>query len=135
MHQLPAFLAAEKSLRADTANCITSATAKMCAALQESNINLAFSGSTCVFGIHIDKTMYVANIGDSRCVVCRESDNGPITVALTTDHKPDSPGEMERILAAGGRVCPIPGKSTPKISSFCVYSIELWLLTFLQFSH
>ena len=111
MHQLPAFLAAEKNLRNDTCPSITSAVAKMCAALAESNINLAFSGSTCVFGVHIDKAMYVANIGDSRCVVGRDGDNGStvITVPLTQDHKPDSPGEMERILATGGRVCPIPG--------------------------
>lgn len=111
MHQLPAFLAAEKNLRSDTANCMTHAVARMCQSLEESNINLAYSGSTCVFGIHFEKQIYVANIGDSRCVLARENPNGstPITIALSNDHKPDSPGEMERILAAGGRVCPIPG--------------------------
>jgi serine/threonine protein phosphatase PrpC len=43
---------------------------------------------------------YVANIGDSRAVLCR---NGQ-PVPLSTDHKPDLPSERNRIEKAGGFV-------------------------------
>jgi protein phosphatase 1G len=46
------------------------------------------------------KTLYVANAGDSRCVLCR----GLTTKALTTDHKPTNPDEERRIIDAGGFV-------------------------------
>lgn len=42
----------------------------------------------------------VANSGDSRAILCR----GGFAVALSDDHKPENPGELKRILAAGGRV-------------------------------
>lgn len=41
---------------------------------------------------------YVANAGDSRSVLCREGK----AVALSEDHKPDSPIEEARIKKAGG---------------------------------
>lgn len=43
---------------------------------------------------------YVANIGDSRAVLNR----GGTAVALSTDHKPELPGEHNRIQKAGGFV-------------------------------
>lgn len=45
----------------------------------------------------------VANCGDSRAFKCRKG----LAVPLSRDHKPDSPRERERILAAGGTVCKI----------------------------
>ena len=53
-----------------------------------------------------DKTLIVANLGDSRCVLSRDS----IAFDLTIDHKPDNQSETERIIKAGGyiedgRVC------------------------------
>lgn len=41
--------------------------------------------------------IYVANAGDSRCVMGREG----ICVPLSFDHKPESPVEIARIEAAG----------------------------------
>lgn len=49
--------------------------------------------------VYADK-LFVANAGDSRCVLCR----GQETVALTDDHKPTNPDEERRIKAAGGFV-------------------------------
>ena len=49
--------------------------------------------------VHGNK-LYVANAGDSRCVLCR----GKETVSLTEDHKPTNPEEERRIKAAGGFV-------------------------------
>lgn len=44
--------------------------------------------------------LYVANAGDSRCVVCRKGQ----AVEMSLDHKPEDESEMERIVKAGGKV-------------------------------
>lgn len=43
-------------------------------------------------------SLFVANAGDSRSVLCREGK----AVALSEDHKPDSPIEEARVKKAGG---------------------------------
>lgn len=43
------------------------------------------------------KKLYVANAGDSRCVLARNGE----AVALSYDHKPDNEEEKKRIEAAG----------------------------------
>jgi protein phosphatase 1G len=58
------------------------------------------SGCTAVVAILKGNELYVANAGDSRCVLCR---NGK-AVELSLDHKPEDHAEMERIIMAGGKV-------------------------------
>jgi serine/threonine protein phosphatase PrpC len=58
------------------------------------------AGTTAVVVLMTKDRYYVANIGDSRAVLSR-ADNA---VALSTDHKPDSPSEKNRIEKAGGYV-------------------------------
>lgn len=58
------------------------------------------AGTTAVVVLMTKDRYYVANIGDSRAVLCR----GDNAVALSTDHKPDSPSEKNRIEKAGGYV-------------------------------
>lgn len=48
------------------------------------------------------RELYVANAGDSRCVVCR---NGK-AIEMSFDHKPEDDKERDRIYKAGGRVTP-----------------------------
>ena len=50
--------------------------------------------------------MWVACVGDSRCVKGVEKEDGTGWTAedLSVDQKPDSPGEAERILSSGGRL-------------------------------
>eukprot|EP00914_Ancora_sagittata_P007299 GHVO01014419.1.p1 GENE.GHVO01014419.1~~GHVO01014419.1.p1 ORF type:complete len:302 (+),score=72.79 GHVO01014419.1:75-908(+) len=50
--------------------------------------------------------MVTANVGDSRAVMC--SSDGVCT-RLTTDHKPNDPIEMRRIIEGGGRVSQVRG--------------------------
>ncbi|XWS71645.1 hypothetical protein CRYUN_Cryun03dG0156000 [Craigia yunnanensis] len=57
-------------------------------------------GSTAVVAIVTPDKIVVANCGDSRAVLCRKGKPVP----LSSDHKPDSPDELNRIQEAGGRV-------------------------------
>ncbi|XP_066348920.1 probable protein phosphatase 2C 37 [Miscanthus floridulus] len=65
-------------------------------------------GSTAVVAILVRGRLIVANCGDSRAVLCRGLEGTP-PVALSFDHKPNRPDEMERIQAAGGQVLFING--------------------------
>lgn len=58
------------------------------------------SGATGVSVLLVDHTLFCANAGDSRAVLCR----GGAVIALSEDHKPNDPLEKERILKAGGFV-------------------------------
>lgn len=58
------------------------------------------SGCTAVVALLTGNELYVANAGDSRCVVCR---NG-VAIDMSLDHKPEDTEELERIQKAGGRV-------------------------------
>lgn len=58
------------------------------------------SGCTAVVAILKDNELYVANAGDSRCVLCRDGQ----AIELSLDHKPEDEPEMERIVKAGGKV-------------------------------
>lgn len=107
---LPSFLEQEDSLVSDPVAALLSATANMCSALTRTAINRQFSGTTAVYGLRVGKKMYVANIGDSRCIIVRRGASGTLeVVALSYDHKPETPAEKTRILRAGGRVQPLPG--------------------------
>lgn len=57
-------------------------------------------GTTAVCCWIRDNKLIVANVGDSRAVLCRKGK----AFRLTVDHKPDLPGETERIVAMGGRI-------------------------------
>ncbi|KAG8457646.1 hypothetical protein KFE25_002310 [Diacronema lutheri] len=58
------------------------------------------SGCTAVCALVRDGCVLVSNVGDSRALLCR---NG-MPLALSNDHKPDSPTERARIVKAGGFV-------------------------------
>lgn len=58
------------------------------------------SGCTAVVAVLKGQELYVANAGDSRCVVCRKGQ----AVEMSLDHKPEDEAEMERIVKAGGKV-------------------------------
>eukprot|EP00753_Platysulcus_tardus_P014141 PLAT4122.1.p1 GENE.PLAT4122.1~~PLAT4122.1.p1 ORF type:complete len:334 (+),score=196.38 PLAT4122.1:30-1031(+) len=75
------------------------------ALLRDASIETEFSGSTAVLSIIRGDDMWVANIGDSRLTLASVGAGRKLkAAAVSIDHKPDSPGEKDRILAAGGRV-------------------------------
>jgi len=59
-------------------------------------------GSTCCIALvdAEEQQIVVASAGDSRAVVCCDGE----AIALTDDHKPQNPEEIQRIKRAGGRV-------------------------------
>jgi protein phosphatase PTC2/3 len=60
-----------------------------------------FSGSCALVALVEFDRLTLANVGDSR-LICHSREEG--TKVLTTDHKPESTKERERILRAGGKV-------------------------------
>lgn len=61
-------------------------------------------GSTCLivchFKINSESFLNIINLGDSRCVLCRNN----IAKTLTVDHKPNWPSEFNRISKLGGKI-------------------------------
>lgn len=58
------------------------------------------SGCTAVVALMRPGMLYVANAGDSRCIVCRDGQ----AIELSLDHKPEDEQELTRITGAGGKV-------------------------------
>jgi len=63
-------------------------------------------GSTAVCMLAINNCLYVANLGDSKAVLCRFSEplGQCVAIALTKDHSPSIYEERIRIQKAGGQV-------------------------------
>ncbi|KAL3334597.1 hypothetical protein AABB24_031033 [Solanum stoloniferum] len=61
---------------------------------------VATIGSTAVVAVVGKEEVIVANCGDSRAVLSR----GGVALALSNDHKPNRPDELERIEKLGGKV-------------------------------
>lgn len=77
---------------------------------KDKRVNSQFSGSTCIACFLHGRTLYTANVGDSRAVLGRRKKNGAFEAyALSADQKPDLPDEKSRILKARGRVQPCQG--------------------------
>ena len=57
-------------------------------------------GSTATSVFVSPQHIFVANVGDSRAVMC----NKGVPILATQDHKPELPKEKKRILSAGGKL-------------------------------
>jgi serine/threonine protein phosphatase PrpC len=66
----------------------------------EADPAMLIAGCTAVVALIRNNTLYVANAGDSRCVLSRDGR----AVEMSIDHKPELQGELERIRKAGGVV-------------------------------
>ncbi|KAF9616309.1 hypothetical protein IFM89_029085 [Coptis chinensis] len=90
----PKFISDTKSAIADAYNHTDSEFLKA-----ESSQNRD-AGSTASTAILVGGRLLVANVGDSRAVICR----GGNAIAVSRDHKPDQTDERQRIEDAGGFV-------------------------------
>ena len=73
--------------------------------LRDQHLEMASQcGSTSLVMIHFKKDnmdyLNVINVGDSRCVLCRDN----VAIALMKDHKPNWPEEKARIMKLGGEI-------------------------------
>ena len=72
----------------------------------DERIDSSFSGSTCSSIIFTPKKLISINVGDSRCILGKYSNEKWVPKILTRDHKPNLQDELDRIVASGGRVEP-----------------------------
>ncbi|KAK8499386.1 hypothetical protein V6N12_037024 [Hibiscus sabdariffa] len=90
----PKFISDTKSAIADAYNHTDSEF------LKSENNQIRDAGSTASTAILVGDRLLVANVGDSRAVICR----GGNAIAVSRDHKPDQSDERKRIENAGGFV-------------------------------
>ncbi|KAL5699662.1 protein-serine/threonine phosphatase [Ranunculus cassubicifolius] len=90
----PKFITDTKSAIADAYNHTDSEF------LKAENSQNRDAGSTASTAILVGDRLLVANVGDSRAVICR----GGNAIAVSRDHKPDQTDERQRIEDAGGFV-------------------------------
>jgi len=74
--------------------------------MEESESMMWTSGTTVICAAYHkeERSLLVANLGDSRCVMCRYVNGQVVAEALSSDHKPNNPAEQERINKAGYKV-------------------------------
>ncbi|KAG8377086.1 hypothetical protein BUALT_Bualt09G0131800 [Buddleja alternifolia] len=71
----------------------------------DSSIESYCSGTTSVCVLKKGEHLIIANLGDSRAVICtRDEDNHLVSEQLTVDLKPNLPSEAERVRKCKGRV-------------------------------
>ena len=106
--RLPCIISQDKRLSFDVRHVLHDSILQCNEELKQLELDTNFSGTTLVLVLIKDKTLWCANVGDSRAVVGRqladESAKAWMAIALSRDHKPDLPEEESRILSAGGRV-------------------------------
>ena len=66
------------------------------------NIIINNNGSCALILLLVDNNIYIANLGDSRCLISLK--NGTIQKSVTRDHKPDKDYEKKRIIFNGGKI-------------------------------
>ena len=91
--------------------------------LAKQTFDSTYSGTTCVSVILSVPRLLCANVGDSRAVLASRDTRteGWSVRALSRDHKPNSEGEMERILGKGGRVFPYRGENGEELGPHRVW--------------
>ena len=75
--------------------------------LKDKEYDLKFSGSTCVMLFLFNDKLICSNIGNSRCVLfkCTENDKWSY-INLSNEHKPTNEEEKKRIRKKGGEIHP-----------------------------
>jgi serine/threonine protein phosphatase PrpC len=76
-----------------------------------------FSGTTCNITFQFNKNLVNASVGDSRSILVFDGGDNQLQgiQPLSTDHKPDIPCELNRILSKGGFVDQITGTYGEKV--------------------
>ena len=103
--ELGNILESTEELHRDPKAALKSAHSQLSREIFNSKIDSSFSGSTSVSVLLKDRTLFCANVGDSRAILgCVDGNARWVSVPLSLDHKPDLPTERKRILDNGGRI-------------------------------
>lgn len=97
---LPLFVASQQAFAADLPSAILGGFRQMESAVQGMHGIGRTEGSTAITLFERGGRLLVANLGDSRAVLCR----GGEALPLSKDHHPNLPAEQQRIEESGGRV-------------------------------
>ena len=83
----------------------------------QKNFDCNFSGTTCNIAIQFNSHLVCASVGDSRGILIEDKGDKKNSriLLLSTDQKPELPGEMKRIISGGGRVEPMTDNKGEKI--------------------
>lgn len=65
-----------------------------------------FSGTTMALSVIWQDNLIMANVGDCKAFLATKKGNNIVSKLSTEEHRPDSPKEKSRIIAAGGKVAP-----------------------------
>ena len=71
--------------------------------MKKSGIDYNYSGSCALVIIIYNSTISIANLGDSRAVLCRQ-EKDTLAIEISIDHKPTRKIEKQRILENGGKI-------------------------------
>lgn len=92
--------------------------------LKHSKTDTYQSGTCCITALVSKDRCYIANLGDSRAVLCKQSaDGGYKALDLTSDQTPNRPDEKARILKKGGLVEPSYFEGVP------IGPLRVWTVT------
>ena len=85
------------------------------------------SGTTCILLVQIGYHLISANVGDSRAIVVFDDENDPNlnflnVIPLSTDFKPELPGEKDRIMMYGGVVDQLKNKFGVRMGPYRVFA-------------
>ena len=72
--------------------------------LKKSGIDIQMSGTTCISIFIQNNILYISNVGDSRAVLGRVTENEKYAIELSQDHTPLIPHERDRIIKSGGTI-------------------------------
>jgi serine/threonine protein phosphatase PrpC len=92
---------------ADWAEAVTAAFSTVDENLMDESESMMWTSGTtvvCAAFHKEERELWVANLGDSRCVLARHDSGKVIAEALSSDHKPWVDTELQRIERAGCRV-------------------------------
>lgn len=88
---------------------------------QKRQIDVTYSGTTCISLLVRGDMLLCANVGDSRAIVGRFDGEKWTVIPLSRDHKPNDPLEKLRILKSGGRVEPYLEENGQFVGPFRVW--------------
>lgn len=118
---LPLVLEKDPELMSDPEKAISASVISVDYHLNQSGIDINFSGTTAVLALIHRQTVLCGNVGDSRAFIGRKTSSEWVIVPLSRDHKPSESDEAERIHDWNGRIAPYYDKENRPLGPLRVW--------------